>query len=263
MIYIHSERASNCNIRHIILSIFLCGNIFFSEAQEIPFVPLVYSYSAGIMSGGGNQNWAVEQGSNGVIYIGNNKGLLSFDGTNWLLHRLPNGLSVKSICIDQSSGSERIYVGSYEEFGYFSVDLTNQLVYHSLKSLVRDYKFQNDEIWTILKLNEIIYFQTFSSYFVYNTEKKTVTAEKPIPGPLYFFEVGGRFSPNLSEEISTGWSKGDLSVYSLKLKSMEILSFLFCLVTTDSSWFLPKTVSIYSLLQKTNSGHGKHRSMPN
>lgn len=69
------------------------------SAQDIPFIPPVFNYSTGIYKAG-NQNWAIAQGSNGVIYVGNNNGLLSFEGVNWKLHPLPNKLSVKSIFID-------------------------------------------------------------------------------------------------------------------------------------------------------------------
>ncbi|HCC85446.1 MAG TPA: hypothetical protein DEQ06_02420, partial [Porphyromonadaceae bacterium] len=51
-------------------------------AQDIPFIPPVFNYSTGIYKAG-NQNWAIAQGGNGVIYVGNNNGLLSFEGVNW------------------------------------------------------------------------------------------------------------------------------------------------------------------------------------
>ncbi|WP_329905087.1 hypothetical protein [Porphyromonas pogonae] len=67
-----------------------------AEAQDIPFVPPSYNYTTNHYDGG-NQNWAVAQGKDGIMYIGNNNGLLTFDGTNWQLYELPNKLSVKSI----------------------------------------------------------------------------------------------------------------------------------------------------------------------
>lgn len=130
------------------------------RAQDIPFIPPVYNYTTGNYKAG-NQNWAIAQGSNGVIYFGNNNGMLSFEGVNWKLHSLPNNLSVKSIYIDSDSARERIYVGSFEEFGYFESDEKNQLIYHSVKSLLKDYTFHNEEIWTIHPFEGKIYFQSF------------------------------------------------------------------------------------------------------
>ena len=114
-----------------------------SAAQDIPFIPPVYNYTTDHYNAG-NQNWAIAQGSNGVIYFGNDNGMLSYDGVNWELHHLPNNLSVKSIYIDSNNNYERIYVGSFEEFGYFESNETNQLIYHSLRSSIEEYQFHND-----------------------------------------------------------------------------------------------------------------------
>lgn len=164
------------------------------RAQDIPFIPPVYNYTTGNYKAG-NQNWAIAQGSNGVIYFGNNNGMLSFEGVNWKLHSLPNNLSVKSIYIDSDSARERIYVGSFEEFGYFESDEKNQLIYHSVKSLLKDYTFHNEEIWTIHPFEGKIYFQSFSAVFVY--DGKEVTTLDPNPAVLYFFPVGNNMFAQL------------------------------------------------------------------
>ena len=125
-----------------------------------------------------------------MLYFGNDNGLLSFDGTNWHLHVLPNKLSVKSIYVDTSNTGERIYVGSFEEFGYFERDPANQLVYYSLKGLATDYEFHNDEVWTIYPFQNKIYFQTFSAIFVFDGKQvkgKQVETINPSPAVLYFF----------------------------------------------------------------------------
>ena len=77
------------------------------------------------------------------MYFANNRGLLSFDGVNWNLHSLPNNRGVKSIYIDSDNkDSEKIYVGSFEEFGYFARDSANRLVYHSLKPFIANYTYK-------------------------------------------------------------------------------------------------------------------------
>lgn len=158
-----------------------------SVAQNIPFIPPVYNYTIEQYNAG-NQNWSIAQGNNGVIYFGNDNGMLSYDGVNWKLHSLPNNLSVKSIYIDSSNGDERIFVGSFEEFGYFMPDKTNQLVYHSISNNVEDHQFHNDEIWNIYPFNGKLYFQSFSTIFVYDDHE--VEIQKPFPAVLYFFPAG-------------------------------------------------------------------------
>jgi|SRR5690554_2197667 len=173
------------------------------EAQDIPFIPPVYNYTTGNYKAG-NQNWAIAQGKNGEIYFGNNNGLLSFDGVNWNLHKLPNNLSVKSIFLDHDSSTERIYVGSFEEFGYFERNHTNQLIYHSLTSLVEGYEFHNDEIWKICLFGNKIYFQSFSAFFVLDNKK--IRTFRPNPGVLYFFPAGNRMFAQL---INSDFSRFD------------------------------------------------------
>lgn len=157
------------------------------NSLDIPFIPPVYNYST-TQYKAGNQNWSIAQDQRGVIYFGNNNGLLSFDGVNWNLHQLPNNQSVKSIFIDPSHKDERIYVGSFEEFGFFDRDQHNRLTYQSLRAQVKDYEFHNDEIWKICQHDGKIYFQSFSSFFV--LEQETITTFKPYPGVLYFFPSG-------------------------------------------------------------------------
>lgn len=172
-----------------------------SFAQDIPFVPPVYNYNTSNYNGG-NQNWAVAQDKSGIIYAANNRGLLSFDGVNWELHTLPNNIGVKSIFIDSSETeneiTEKIYVGAFEDFGYFERDATNRLTYYSLKPLVKDYTFKNDEIWTIVKNDNTIYFQSFSSYFSYSENELITNVSRP--SPLYFFHLRNKVYATLIKD---------------------------------------------------------------
>lgn len=174
-----------------------------SAAQEIPFIPPVYNYTTDLYNAG-NQNWAIAQGNNGVVYFGNDNGMLSYDGVNWNLHNLPNNLSVKSIYIDSHNSNERIYVGSFEEFGYFESNETNQLVYHSLSHNIEDHQFHNDEIWSIYPFDGKLYFQTFATIFVYDGQE--IRIQKPYPAVLYFFPVGEKMFAQL---IGGGFSLFD------------------------------------------------------
>lgn len=50
------------------------------QASPIPFSPIVRSYSVSDYNVG-IQNWAIAQDERGVMYFGNNSGLLEFDGS--------------------------------------------------------------------------------------------------------------------------------------------------------------------------------------
>lgn len=112
-----------------------------------------------------NQNWTIAQDSKGYIYSGNNMGLLRYDGIQWELLKLPSGRVVRSIYIDKN---DRIYVGSFEEFGYFQQMESGEFIYRSLSEHLKQYKMMNDEIWSIVELNGKVVFQSFTSVFVFD-----------------------------------------------------------------------------------------------
>ena len=128
----------------------------------------------------GNQNWSIDSDLKGFIYAANNDGLLIFDGTNWSLFRNPDQTILRSV---YSAPDGRIYTGSYEECGYWEKDRTGELFYHSLKPLMNNLNLHNDEIWKILSFKGKIYFQSFTSLFVYdNNSIRSI----PVPGTIIF-----------------------------------------------------------------------------
>ena len=135
------------------------------NAQSLGSFPVIhydrYQYR------GGNQNWSVAMGEEGMVYIGNNEGLLQFDGSNWKLYTLPGKSAIRSVAV---GNDRRIYTGGYEEFGYFERDHAGLLTYTSLINRVREGRIHNDEIWRIIPCGDHTYFQSFSSIFTYDGE---------------------------------------------------------------------------------------------
>ena len=176
---------------------FLLSLVFSSllQASPIPFSPIVRSYSVSDYNAG-IQNWSIAQDERGVMYFGNNNGLLEFDGSAWRLYELPTKGIVRAIYISKDG---RIYVGSYEEFGYFVRTPYNTLEYHSLKDEVKDFTFHNDEIWNIVCVQGEIVFQSFGSLFFYNGNSVEGTRMKSLP--LNLFQVGNTF---YSQRINGG-----------------------------------------------------------
>lgn len=139
------------------------------SAEGAEFAPVVTNFTKKEYKAA-NQNWAVAQDAHGFLYFGNNNGLLRYEGTTWELFPVPGNRVVRSI-LPASDG--RIYVGSFEEFGYFQPLATGELRYHSLSQQLRKYKMQNDEIWTIISCQGKIYFQSFASFFVFDGKQVT------------------------------------------------------------------------------------------
>lgn len=164
-----------------LLLLFLLSGLL--QAASVSFAPVVHNFSVSDYHAG-IQNWAVAQDTNGVMYFGNSKGMLEYDGTNWTLHELPMRGIVRSIYVGRDG---KIYVGSYEEFGYFERTSRNGLEYHSLKSELGEFLFHNDEIWNILPLGNRIIFQSFCSFFFYDGHR--VWGEYRGELPLNLFQV--------------------------------------------------------------------------
>ncbi len=114
------------------------------------------AYNAGL------QNWDIKQDNNGIIYVANNEGLLSFDGKNWDLNPLPNKTIVRSVEIGFDN---KVYVGGQDELGYFSPNASGTLVYHSLIGLIPIKSRVFGDVWDIISYNKSIFFRCNSKIY--------------------------------------------------------------------------------------------------
>jgi hypothetical protein len=143
------------------------------------------------------QNWGIDQDLNGNIYFANNDGLLQYDGTSWNKYTTPNPTSIRSIKIDNSG---KIFVGGYNEFGYFKSNSKGRLIYFSISKLLDRNTFKNfDFIWKVHIIGDEVIFQSFSGAFLYKNN-----AIKFIKAPDRFqfsYEVSNKF---FFQDISNG-----------------------------------------------------------
>ncbi|CAG5070041.1 hypothetical protein DYBT9623_02781 [Dyadobacter sp. CECT 9623] len=133
-------------------------------AQETP--PLINFFSSEYKAH--NQNWAISQSSDGVIYAANSDGLMEYDGASWKLYPLPDGQIVRAVLCDGSAKEQRIYVGGFAEFGYWRKEADGQLKYYSLSKSANFKSLKTEEIWHILKTPDYIYFQSFAKIYRYD-----------------------------------------------------------------------------------------------
>jgi ligand-binding sensor domain-containing protein/DNA-binding CsgD family transcriptional regulator len=122
-------------------------------------------YNAGL------QNWDFKQDKNGIIYVANNEGLLSFDGKYWKSYPLPNKTIVRSLEIGNDN---KIYVGGQDEFGYFTPANNGMLNYHSLVQFVKESDRDFADVWDIAQLNNEVFFRTSRRIFKVANNKVTV-----------------------------------------------------------------------------------------
>lgn len=140
-------------------------------SQEL--LPFVENYSKSNFEGD-NQIWNVVQGNDKAMYFANNHYLLRYDGVKWEKYTLPNKTIIRSIFVE----GNKIYSGSYKEFGYW---YRNDAKMHYVSISNKNGVFkenESDEIWKIFKLNDKIYFQSFNKILIYDG-KKIIKRELP------------------------------------------------------------------------------------
>ncbi|WP_133532926.1 helix-turn-helix and ligand-binding sensor domain-containing protein [Flavobacterium dankookense] len=146
-------------MKHTIAFFFflLCS---WASAQEL--LPFVENFTKSNYNGD-NQVWSVAQGSDNAFYFANNHYLLRYNGVRWEKYSLPNKTIIRSVFSD----GDKIYSGSYNEFGYW-IRKNGTLHYTSLtkgKNFFRGLSI-NEEIWKIFKHDNKIYFQSFNDLYV-------------------------------------------------------------------------------------------------
>ncbi|MCK5171446.1 MAG: hypothetical protein KAQ75_16320, partial [Bacteroidales bacterium] len=112
----------------------------------------------------GNQTWTIIQDQRGVMYFGNNNGILEFDGNRWRLIEIPNKSAIRSLAIDDSTG--RIYVGAVGDFGYLQPDSIGTLQYISFFDKIPEEYNNFEDVWQIVVLNQQVIFVTYSYIFL-------------------------------------------------------------------------------------------------
>lgn len=171
--------------RFLPVILFLLTSWFSSIGQNIQ--PFVVTYDSHDYNAS-NKNWSIAVNSKGLVYVGNHEGLLQGDGQTWKLYKIPSGGILRSVAIDKN---DRIYTGSFEEFGYWEEDINGQLNYTSLSDSLVDFNFHNEQIWKIVVRGEKVYFQAFSKVFIYNgKDTKVVVPDENI---IFLLEAEERF----------------------------------------------------------------------
>ncbi len=142
----------------------------FGHCQNTIGLPDVFNYYK-VAYNGGLQNWDIKQDQNGIIYIANNEGLLSFDGKYWNLYPLPNKTIARSIEIGFDN---RIYVGGQDELGYYAPAINGKLEYISLTRLIPEKDRSFGDVWDIVSIKKDIFFRTPSKIFKFTNEAVSV-----------------------------------------------------------------------------------------
>ena len=144
--------------------IFCLFSTFLFAQEQLPFVE---NFTKSDYNGD-NQTWNVAQGNDNAMYFANNHYFLRYNGVKWEKYTLPNKTIIRSIFID----GDRIYCGSYKEFGFWK-RIEGKMKYFSLSknSKLFEGNSDNEEIWKVFKFHGKIYFQSFNELFIYDAHR--------------------------------------------------------------------------------------------
>ncbi len=239
----------------IFLSLGLC-------AQELP---PIQNYTAKEYQGE-YQNWAISQSPTKKIYIANHSSLLEFDGNQWNKYKLPSASIIRSV----RAVGERIYTGSYREFGYWTAGETGELAYTSLSDRFDVPLSEDEEFWDILAVEDWVLFQSLDRIYIHSLvedsfkvlEAKSAKAKLHQIGNRVYFQRAkqGLFTiengqPSLVEDASELADRPIIGIYSM---GNQLL-----LITEDARFYTygdqglirfktdmdPLEVSLYSSIQ--------------
>ncbi|MCE2895511.1 MAG: hypothetical protein LW721_13825 [Flammeovirgaceae bacterium] len=118
--------------------------------------------------GAGIQNIDFAQNRDLSLFVANNLGVLSFNGSSWGKHALNTGKKQRSLAFDEKSN--RLYVGSQGEFGFFE----SNWQYVSLLDKIPESYLDFDEVWDVLLFDSKVYFCTFQGIYMFDGESITV-----------------------------------------------------------------------------------------
>ncbi len=175
-------------------------------AQNTIGFPDIINYSKQVYNAG-LQNWDIKQDGNGIIYLANNEGLLTFNGRKWKIHPLPNKTIVRSLAIGKDN---RIYVGGQDELGYFAAADNGILTYFSLTNKLSAGDKSFGDVWDIVTVNTDIFFRSTHKIFKFSNQG-AVAVYKASSEWSYISQVNGQL---YAHDYKTGLLKFENSVWN-------------------------------------------------
>tara|TARA_R110002050_G_scaffold223338_2_gene359166 strand:- start:21881 stop:25930 length:4050 start_codon:yes stop_codon:yes gene_type:complete len=251
---LHFNKNNEGGVRFVILlTLFLnlTFNDTFSQQGSETGLPYIQNYSPADYNAA-SQNWSSIQSQEGFIYIGNNNGVLEYDGVYWRTIKLPNLNRCGSLAITKDN---KIYVGGENELGYLEPDSNGQLQFTSLKDKLKDVDFQN--VREISVTNEAVYFLTTKMLFVwkdgqfkvYHTEGR-FNCSKTIKNEVFIVENNSVVKKVIGGELETVKDLSKISASVTDLIGFKENEFL--ILTYNKGIYITHEGDVQALNKKTS-----------
>src|SRR5580765_5414110 len=85
-----------------------------AKAQNTIALPDIVNYSKQTYNAG-PANWGICQDKKGIIYVANDEGLLTFDGSFWKRYSTPSSAVIRALAFAPDG---KLYIGSSGEIGF-------------------------------------------------------------------------------------------------------------------------------------------------
>jgi signal transduction histidine kinase len=112
--------------------------------------------------GAGVQNWAIVQDPRGMIYVGNQDGVLEYDGVRWRLIPTAKRTAVRSLAVD---GAGQVYVGAVGEFGRLAPDPSGRMAFVSLAGPLAPGDRDFSDVWNVHATRQGVFFSSYARLF--------------------------------------------------------------------------------------------------
>jgi len=219
-------------IKTVIFILYLFLNAA-SVRAAIEGIPSIKNYTRKEYSAG-NQNWAIAQDEFGVMYFGNNNGILIYNGVDWKLTPLPNYSIVRSL---KAYFPGKILAGGFDELGVLMRDSLGNYRFISWKNKIPIKERRFGDIWRIHFADKFICFQSRTHLLVFTHEGDYVTTLHPSNEFVFSFLVNNQL---VLQEKGSGLKKFESMQLSMipgshQMNGLEVWDIL---PLSDSEWLL-------------------------
>lgn len=143
---------------------------FYDLSKSIANLPEVIHFDRSDYMGD-SEFWSSCRGVDGVLYFGNNDGVVIYDGERWITVGLPNSSSVRSLLAAENG---TIYAGGYNDFGKIQRDSVGDYFY---QSMIGELALQGKELENIEQINQLgenIIFRCYKQLIVVSENRNTI-----------------------------------------------------------------------------------------
>ncbi|MCA0933317.1 LuxR C-terminal-related transcriptional regulator [Lutimonas saemankumensis] len=183
---------------HIVTRFILCFLLFIfviqlysqdheNEVSELHFNPGLTEFKISDFKSS-EQFYAMEEDDEGILYFGNNDGVLVFDGERWHKVSLPN--NSQATCLVKAMDGE-IYAGGFNELGIVRRDNYGIYRFYSLKEKFSLSEYSFDYIWQAHSFKDYIVFRSFGELILLSSNG--ITHIKPKNFFVYSGVINGQF----------------------------------------------------------------------